>query len=455
MSKPRVLYMLGWFYPDSVGGSERYVYMLARDIQEKGWEVTIAAPAIDEQEHHYNYDGIAVYRYPVSLRPSLAEIRVYEPPRYFEVFQDWLRKNRPDIVHIHSRTRGCGIFHMQYVKELDIPLVLTIHAADFMCVGGTAMLWGVYPCDGKLNVQRCVSCWLKKEGLFWPLAILLARTPVFVSKIAQKIHARWATSLAIVGLFIEKQLRDKTIFESVDKVVVVAKWLLKVLLLNGVPREKIFLSLHGLPAAQGDYKKPCVRRDSRLIRIGFIGRFTKIKGPHILIRAVKSLSLDVDVQLRLYGRANSAEDKRYLGWLRRIAGDDRRIKFLGELGQENYPEVMSGLDILAVPSLWLETGPLVVLEAFRCGIPVMGTNSGGIADLVTDGVNGILVDSGNVKSWTEAIMLIYKTPQLLEDWAGGISFTRSDKEVADEMQGLYKEVLNLHSGSSLSKTQGK
>jgi len=439
--KPRILYMLGWFYPDSVGGSERYVYMLARDVQAKGWDVTVAAPAIDEKEHHYNYEGIPVYRYPVTSSPDLAEIRAEEPPRYFEVFQGWLRRNRPDIVHIHSRTRGCGFFHILHIKQLGIPLILTIHAADFMCVGGTAMLWGIYPCDGRLNVYRCVACWMKRLGMSWPLALLLARTPFAVADRARKIRAKWATSLAMVKLFLEKEERDKLIFGYADKIVVVANWLSRVLLLNKVPPEKIFLSLHGLPQEQAGYRTSYGHRDFQPMRIGFIGRFNKIKGVHILIKAVRSLPRDVDVQLRLYGRVNSKEDQEYLLWLKRIAGDDRRIKFLGELRQENYREVMDSLDIVAVPSLWLETGPLVVLEAFRAGIPVMGAKAGGIADLVTDGVNGVLVDMGNVKSWAEAIMRIYKNPQVIRDWASHIPSVRSNKDVSEEMLGLYKELL--------------
>ena len=439
--KPRILYLVGWFYPDSVGGSEHYVYLLAKDIQARGWEVMVAAPSIDEEEHNYIHDGIAVYRYPVTTHPSLPEVRSEVPPRHFEIFQDWLRRNKPDIVHIHSRTRGCGFFHMRYVKQLGIPLVLTIHAADFMCVGGTAMLWGVYPCDGVLRNYRCTACWLKKQGVPWLIAIILARAPISIANQMRNIPNKLATSLAMVKLFIEKREHDKIIVGLSDKVVVVSKWLLEVFLLNGIPREKIFFSPHGLPQEAIDYKDHRSFRNSGPLRIGFIGRFNYIKGPHILIKAIKRLPKDCRVELRLYGRINSREDERYFKRLKKITHNDVRIKFCGELRQENYQEAMRNLDIIAVPSLWLETGPLVVLEAFIAGIPVIGSNAGSIPELVTDGVYGMLVEIGNVKAWANAIMWACQNPQVLRDWASHIPDIRSNIDVAEDMIGIYEDIL--------------
>jgi len=440
--KPRILYMVGWFYPDSVGGTERYVHLLAKAIQELGWDVAIAAPAIDEKEHQYTYDGLAVYRYPVSLEPSLAEVRVKVVPRYFEVFQDWLRKNRPDIAHIHSRTRGCGFFHMQYIKQLGIPLVLTIHAADFMCMGGTAMLWGVAPCDGRLHSYRCVACWLKKQGVYWPLAMLTARIPVFLSKMMVGMPGKHASALAIKKLFIDKQKRDKAIFDFCDKIIVVSKWLLKVLLLNNIPERKIFISLHGLPGAPEYEKKASGLSQAGTLRIGFIGRFVYIKGAHVLIQAMRRLSRRIHVELMIYGRVNSEEDNRYFMRLQKISQPDKRIKFCGELRPDNYKEVMSNLDIVAIPSLWLETGPMVALEAFASGIPVIGCNVGGVAELVKDGINGRLVKMGDVRAWARAIQWIYEHPQALEEWARHIPEVRGSKDVAEDMLKIYEEVLS-------------
>jgi glycosyltransferase involved in cell wall biosynthesis len=59
---------------------------------------------------------------------------------------------------------------------------------------------------------------------------------------------------------------------------------------------------------------------------------------------------------------------------------------------ESSPEaIYPRMDVLAVPSIYFETGPLVVLEAQAWGLPVIGSNIGGIAERVTPGVDGVLV----------------------------------------------------------------
>ncbi len=50
---------------------------------------------------------------------------------------------------------------------------------------------------------------------------------------------------------------------------------------------------------------------------------------------------------------------------------------------------MAGIDWVVVPSIWWETGPIVVLEAFQYGRPVICSDIGGMSEKVTDGVNGL------------------------------------------------------------------
>ena len=66
-------------------------------------------------------------------------------------------------------------------------------------------------------------------------------------------------------------------------------------------------------------------------------------------------------------------------------------------------DAMRGCDFVAVPSRLLETGPLVVLKSFAAGIPVLGTRLGGIAELVTDGVDGMLFAPDDPAAWCFAI----------------------------------------------------
>ncbi len=440
--KPTILLLVGWYFPDSVGGTEMYVRCLAADLLRKGWNVSIAAPSRDEREDSYIYEGIPVFRYPITTKPGRPELRLEKEPEYFEVFKRWISQHKPDIVHMHSFTRGCGYFHAQYTKSLGIPLVITIHAADFLCVGGTSMRWGEIPCDGSINAIRCTSCWVKKCGMPWFIAWVLARVPLWASSFARHVENKIGTAFSIHRLFLEREKQIQSIFRFSDHIIAVSKWLYYALHLNGVPHEKITLCRHGLPSEfiPGFLEKP-QRRVPDVLRLGFLGRFNSVKGLHVLVKAVRGLPLSCKIELRIYGRINNPEENAYYAWVRRLIGKDPRIMFCGEVSKENRQEVFSSLDCLAVPSVWFETGPLVVLEAFAAGVPVIGSNMGGLAELISHGINGLLVSVGDVHAWRACIRWVYENPHVIEEWRAHIPAVKSSTTVAEEMDMVYKRLL--------------
>ena len=77
--------------------------------------------------------------------------------------------------------------------------------------------------------------------------------------------------------------------------------------------------------------------------------------------------------------------------------------------------IMADYDLIAIPSRCLETGPLVALEAFAAGVPVLGANLGGIAELVRDGVDGILVAPDDPSAWAAAIARLSVNPHIVRE----------------------------------------
>jgi glycosyltransferase involved in cell wall biosynthesis len=104
---------------------------------------------------------------------------------------------------------------------------------------------------------------------------------------------------------------------------------------------------------------------------------------------------------------------------------------------------LQGASALVVPSAWFETGPLVVLEAFAAGIPVVGSGFGGIAEWVTDGVDGLLVPDLKAESWAKALTRLVNEPGLLDRLTAGVKPPRSMRAVAEEVLAVYQELLPL------------
>jgi glycosyltransferase involved in cell wall biosynthesis len=99
---------------------------------------------------------------------------------------------------------------------------------------------------------------------------------------------------------------------------------------------------------------------------------------------------------------------------------------------------MRDYDAIAVPSRGLETGPLVVLEAFAAGRPVLGADLGGIAELVSHDVDGLLIAPNNSSIWASAIAELASDPRRIQRLAAGIRAPRTMEDAAGEMVTLYR-----------------
>ena len=98
----------------------------------------------------------------------------------------------------------------------------------------------------------------------------------------------------------------------------------------------------------------------------------------------------------------------------------------------------------AAPSQWLETGPLVVLEAFAAGTAVIGSHLGGIAELVRNGFDGILVDAANIREWANALHRLSEDRDVVNRLRRNIGPPRKTSTVAKEMIMLYRKTLANH-----------
>jgi glycosyltransferase involved in cell wall biosynthesis len=79
---------------------------------------------------------------------------------------------------------------------------------------------------------------------------------------------------------------------------------------------------------------------------------------------------------------------------------------------DNMLPYYSAMDMLVLPSTGREAFGRVLVEAQACGIPVLGSNIGGIAETMNVGVTGRLVEPGDVKAWTDALVCLASDPAL-------------------------------------------
>ena len=289
----RVVEAAGFYFPDSVGGTEVYVDSLARKLQARGIECVVAAPIVANKLSHYVHGGIDVYRYPFPERSTRSEAQGRIAPRHFDIFETWLRQQNADIYHQHSWTTGCGLWHLEAAKQIGLKTVVTLHVPTSVCIRGTMLYEGRRACDGQIIPKRCGSCWLQSKSVPVAAARFLAALPE-----TPLVRLPWlGPALSVQNVVGNHRNNLLRLFSAADRVVVVCAWFGSALLANGMPSHKIVLSRQGVDCNESLNTTSRVKVPSNVFRFGFIGRWDPVKGLHILVDAFKQLTKDLPVEL--------------------------------------------------------------------------------------------------------------------------------------------------------------
>lgn len=426
-----------------MGGTEIYVEGLVRQQRLSGMESIVAAPATLEAT--YLHHDIRVRRFPVTevvedIREMYAEGDILAA----EGFGKILESERPDLVHLHAFTRGTSLRLVRETKRRGLPVVFSYHTPTVSCQRGTLLRWGTEACDGIVEARLCSACVLHGLGLNQHLCGVAASLPSGVGRILRSAGLSggvW-TALRMSELVALRHAAFRSLMTEVDHVVALCQWVKDLLLRNGVPAEKITVSRQGVWQSNGHAARPSgpTRTTGPRLRILFLGRIDPTKGAHVLIEALRAAP-QIPVELDIYGVVQSEAAVAYLARLKQIAGGDRRVTFRNAIPGEQVVGLMRNYDMLAVPSQWFETGPMVVMEAFAAGLPVIGSNLGGIAELVTHGVNGLLLEPRSAHKWCQALEALCRDPELVATLRNGIRRPRSIADVATDMSKLYAGLL--------------
>ena len=422
-----------------VGGKEVYCHTLCRGLAKRGVENVVAihqnpGDRAEPLGQHF-HEGVPVYvlpPLPEAASRRAAYTKTFDALPGFDALLDDIR---PDAVHFHDQSGGASLSHLRAVKARGLPAVLTYHSPGQTCPQSSLLRWGRIPCDGKVRLGRCTSCRLNFSGVPRGLSDLaaLAEWPG-VNPWSESPLARVLTARTMTRLYRES-LRE--FMERIDAIVILAEWARDAWRINGASAQKIRLvrtgghsAYTGSPGLHYPERQP--------LQIACVGRCTWIKGFHVLIEAIRRLPVDAPVEVHFLGPGWESDYGQQL--LRRIAGDRRFLPPRLVPNADLLP-VLAGMDLVAIPSLWLETGPLTMFDAFAAGVPVVGSRLGGIAEVVREGVDGLLFAPGSDGELAQALTRFLVEPLELERLRDAVKPPRTmGKDVATEMLALYREV---------------
>lgn len=420
------------YYPDPVGGTEVYVHGLVREQRAAGHEAFVIAAA--KQAVAYVHDGIPVYRFRVDA--SVADVsELYAADASIDAtgFMQRLAAESPDILHVHGYTRAVSKKIIAAVKSHGIPIVFTYHTPTATCMRGSLMLHGATICDGALNATRCAACMLQSHGVPRVAAEIAARMPAATGK--RLPASKLATALRMRGLIELRHDGVRDFLSAADRVVAPSAWVADLLRRLNVPTWKIVRSGQGtaIPAVAAEpWRLPGP------IRLVFFGRIDRAKGLDILLAAFASVPA-LNAELHVYGIVQPGDKYARSLWQR--AEKDARVSWHDPVPSDVVFAELARYDVAVVPSQALETGPLAVLEAFAAGVPVIGSRLGGIAERVRHEIDGLLVEPRDTRAWAAALQRIVDDASVLPRLRSGVQPPRTMKQVAREMEAVYRDVL--------------
>lgn len=448
-SSLRILLTVHQFVPDYSSGTEVLTFSVAKELIRRGHEVFVFTGFPARQQlpdfkrfDSYIIDGIVVHRFhhayvPMGEQHVLSELE-YDNRFAAGYFSHLLDSVRPDIVHFFHFSR-LGVAMIEVTRQKGIPAYYT--PTDFWSVCPTCQL---LLADGNMcpgPTAHSGNCIRHVASLTrWRNHSLLAN---YLPNSAVDWIARYAKSNFPPGFPFRPDIAalsrrlpfNISRLNALHGIVSPTHLMTDVLTRNGVDKRLIVQSGFGLDVSGFDNT---MRRfdESKPLTIGYIGTLAPHKGCHVLIKAFDRLDKR-RCRLKIYGNLTEFPD--YVSELKALSAGNEEIDFLGTFPNAQIANVLAGVDVLVVPSVWYENTPLVVYSALAAKCPVVASDFPGLSETVHDGLNGLTFEPRNAEALANCLSRLICEPDLVQTLSANCLMPKSISEYVDELLGLYED----------------
>lgn len=303
----------------------------------------------------------------------------------YEAVRALIRQHRPEVAHVHNTLPLISPSVYFACDELGVPVVQTLHNFRLLCPAATLF---------RAN-RVCKAC---LNGSLRPA-------------LRYGCYRASRVQTAAVARMLAVQRRRATYFSKIRAFIVMSEFHRRLFQQQGFPEERLFVK-------PNFFDRAAVPRHGSGEYALYLGRLAPEKGVHVLLQAWTAMP---GQPLLIAGEGPERGALEEFTRARGLSG----VRFLGHCPHERVDSLLRGAQFLALPSIWYEGMPVVLLEAFASGVPVLASRIGALAALITHGESGLLFEAGAAPSLAAAAKRLLAEPALrLRLGAGALSAFR-------------------------------
>ena len=413
------------------GGAETYYLTVGSELERMGHEVAyFSMRHPDNLPCRWDKYFVTQREYNNVKNPLKAArdgMALIYSPEAKRNFQALCEEFRPDVVHLNNvhRQITLSILDAPYLRENKVPVFYTAHDYVTVCPGYLMLDGDGRVCDACLEdghyrhciERRCVKGSRAKSAL--------AAMEASFNR-AHKSN-QWIDKVIAPSRFMRSKLIEGGWSEG------------KVVFLQNFAEDAILDRAANAGADATDRENPYLL---------FFGRLSVEKGVDTLLRAFDAAlpSLPQNMRLVVVGDGPDFADFKALA---SSLGCASRIEFVGYQTGGALQAYVERASLAIASSRWRENMPYSIVEAFAAGTPVVGTDIGGIPELVDEGKTGFICDPGDVQSMADAISrgvsAFLEQPvyaRLQQDCRSYVMENCSREKFMSDLVNLYKESID-------------
>ncbi len=412
----RILILTNLYPPHIIGGYELICQEQAEYLQTAGHQVTMLTsyygldkPTVEGNVHRILCD---IGRRQKRNKKMFGFISKHFPDNDIQIVKSFIARYKPDLLYIFTLDR-LTLFLLPYLLTLSLPKVYFV--SDYWIHINTNEL------DERLTYWSTVS-----KNKF--------------KQIFKNLFAKMTI----------KNLRyDKNRLSS-EKIIFTSYHLLESYKRQGLPFINYQIIYNSINTAQ--YPAVPQNPDKKIIKFLYAGQVMDHKGVHTIIEAVHRLGEILNLPQVKCTIVGNSTNQNYVTYLRKLVADfhlQDDVTFQPAVKREQLIQFYHDTDIFIFPSIWEEPFSLTLLEAMACGLPVIGTTTGGSKEILKNKENCLVFPAGNSDALSQAMVELINDKQLRTKIAAnarnvvleGFDKQKKFKEIQQFLEGVFRKGL--------------